>query len=184
MGCRTFLPKRLLGRGAALNFRVSTCLRATHFSIFFRWTQSFSGSELAGVLLSSIVGRLGAMHVCMCYLSPKNDVESSEVFRPGFSPFLHPCRALDRECKAFKPPRVTQEQEEDAKPKKLEQVRGTAQTMVCCRLSSTTTMANNVCLCLGASALAIRESISWHRSHYISVAMSNWQHLTVVWKEV
>jgi len=121
---------------------------------------------------------------CMFVLSPKNDVESSEVFRPGFSPFLHPCRALDRECKAFKPPRVTQEQEEDAKPKKLEQVRGTAQTMVCCRLSSTTTMANNVCLCLGASALAIRESISWHRSHYISVAMSNWQHLTVVWKEV
>lgn len=32
-------------------------------------------------------------------------------------------RALDRECRPFKPPRVTQEQEEDAKPKKLEQVR-------------------------------------------------------------
>eukprot|EP00903_Cladosiphon_okamuranus_P013092 g12212.t1 len=29
--------------------------------------------------------------------------------------------ALDRECRTFKPPRVTQEQEEDAKPKKLEQ---------------------------------------------------------------
>lgn len=36
---------------------------------------------------------------------------------------LYPRRALDRECRTFKPPRVTQEQEEDAKPKKLEQVR-------------------------------------------------------------
>ncbi len=45
--------------------------------------------------------------------------------------FFYPRRALDRECKTFKPPRVTQEQEEDAKPKKLEQVRITAQKTVC-----------------------------------------------------
>lgn len=36
---------------------------------------------------------------------------------------LYPRRALDRECSTFKPPPVSQEQEEDAKPKKLEQVR-------------------------------------------------------------
>lgn len=33
-------------------------------------------------------------------------------------------RALDRQCKTFKPPRVSEEQEEDAKPKQLNQVRG------------------------------------------------------------
>lgn len=43
-------------------------------------------------------------------------------------------RALDRQCKTFKPPRVSEEQEEDAKPKQLNQVRVLVKVpgVVCC----------------------------------------------------